>query len=410
MLFWGMYSSVYAQNSRRIYKTQSVLNALKTTHPEILDSLRLVERHIYQYRPIGTNETVTIPVVFHVLHHADNPAEQLNKTALEAQLAALNRDFQGASPAQSSFIASAAGFDQLNANNTGIQFCLADNGVNYVPTTQRSWSDDAIKLAAPARNPKQYLNIWIGNLEGFAGYAYLPGMAYDVAMDGVVVDYRYVDGSLSDFALHRTGVHLVAGFLGLKELWNENQPCGDDGVLDTPIHNAPNYGQTNTYKHVSTCFNGEFAVEMTVNLLDAGVDEQLYMFTKGQKKRLRAVLGIGGFRHSLTQTPTNCQGTEIIETPIAAQSRNHSPISTVEIAVIPNPAKDNFQVALSGKAQQAQLSIFDAQGKRLYESGIFSLDGRQDIPIDGSRWLSGIYFLKLQTDIQLLNRTFIINR
>lgn len=205
VLFTGITNSIAAQNTR-IYKTQSVLKNLKATHPEILDSLRQVERHIYQYKAIGTNEVVTIPVVFHIIHNPANPSELVIKTAIEAQLAALNRDFIGTSPIQENFIAQLAGFNTQNANDTGVRFCLAEkegvSGINYVTTLESTWSDDAIKLAAPAWNPKQYLNIWIGNLDGFAGYAYQPGMAYDTALDGVVIDYQYVDGSLSDYNLH----------------------------------------------------------------------------------------------------------------------------------------------------------------------------------------------------------------
>jgi len=403
-------TSISAESSIRIYKTQSVLKDLKVNHPEILDSLRLVERHIYQYRPIGTNEEITIPVVFHILHNSSNPSELVAKQAIEAQLVALNRDFQGANPTQSNFTALKEGFDNQSANDTGIRFCMAENGINYVSTTVSSWRDDGIKLAegAAAWNPKKYLNIWIGNLDGFGGYAYLPGMAYDVNLDGVVLDYRYVDGSLPKFSLHRTGTHLVLGFLGLRELWDENQPCSDDGVFDTPIHNSPNYGTTNSYRHVSTCYNNE--VEMTMNLMDGGVDEQVYLLTKGQKKRLRAVLSEGGFRHGLTQTPTLCGTSNFTSPPNVALQNRSSKTNEVLIKVLPNPTKGNFQIALSGESNKIQVNIFDAQGRQLFESNSFSLVGTHNLSIDGSRWLSGMYFIKVQTDKALLNSTFIINK
>lgn len=402
--------SISTESSIRVYKTQSILKELKVSHPEILDSLRLVERQIHQYRPVGINEEITIPVVFHIIHNTSNPAEEISKQAIESQLAALNRDFQGTSSNASSFIASKEGFDNQSANDTGIRFCLAENGINYVSTTVSSWRDDAIKLVAGAEawNPKKYLNIWIGNLEGFGGYAYLPGMAYDTNLDGVTIDYRYVDGSLPKFSLHRTGVHLVLGFLGLRELWDENQPCGDDGVFDTPIHNSPNYGVTNNYRHVTTCYDNE--VEMTMNLMDGGEDEQVYLLTKGQKQRLRAVLSGGGFRHGLTQTPIPCGASNIVPPIDLALQNRSSKRDEVVVKVLPNPTKGNFQIALRGESNKIQVSIFDAQGRQLYESTTFPLVGEDNLSIDGSGWLSGMYFIKVQTDKTILNSTFIINK
>jgi hypothetical protein len=61
-------------------------------------------------------------------------------------------------------------------------------------------------------------------------------------------------------ALCRTLTHLMGNYLNLYDLWNESQPCADDYVDDTPIHNAPN-GRFWQYRHVSTCDGSP--VEMT---------------------------------------------------------------------------------------------------------------------------------------------------
>src|SRR6188768_2439577 len=42
-------------------------------------------------RVMGTSETITIPVVFHVLYHTQS--ENVDKTILDRLIAALNRDF-----------------------------------------------------------------------------------------------------------------------------------------------------------------------------------------------------------------------------------------------------------------------------------------------------------------------------
>lgn len=125
--------------------------------------------------------------------------------------------------------------------------------------------------------------------------------------DGIVIDYQFfgtIGTSREPYNDGKTLTHLVGSYLGLYELWNEERPCWDDYVNDTPIHNAPNYGPTNEYKHVSTCPGNP--VEMSMNFMDNSDDEYLYLFTAGQMMRIHAVLTKGGPRHKLTNSQTLC--------------------------------------------------------------------------------------------------------
>ncbi|HMP32402.1 MAG TPA: M43 family zinc metalloprotease, partial [Saprospiraceae bacterium] len=93
----------------------------------------------------------------------------------------------------------------------------------------------------------------------------------------------------------KTLVHLMGVYLGLQALWT-NLECADDGVEDTPIHNAPNsscYGQG----HISLCPGNP--MEMVGNFMDSNPDDCAYMFTKGQVARMHATLGELGYRSHL---------------------------------------------------------------------------------------------------------------
>lgn len=74
-------------------------------------------------------------------------------------------------------------------------------------------------------------------------------------------------------------IHLIANFYGLPPLWGY-EPCGDDGIGDTPLHNAPNYGCPDDKSHVTTCSFGK--KELVHNYMDNSNDACLNSFTNQQ--------------------------------------------------------------------------------------------------------------------------------
>ena len=85
--------------------------------------------------------------------------------------------------------------------------------------------------------------------------------------------------------------------MNLRHIWGD-ATCGSDLVSDTPSHNTANYGCP-TFPHYSTCSGSP--VEMTMNYMDYSNDACMYMFTIGQKNRMRAIFNSGGPRFSFGQ-------------------------------------------------------------------------------------------------------------
>jgi hypothetical protein len=85
--------------------------------------------------------------------------------------------------------------------------------------------------------------------------------------------------------------------LNVRHIWGDST-CGNDLVSDTPSHNAANYGSP-IFPHYSTCPGNP--IEMTMNFMDYTNDVSMYMFTNGQKDRMRAQFLPGGYRYSFIQ-------------------------------------------------------------------------------------------------------------
>jgi len=291
----------------RKYGTQAYMKNIRLTDSTFQEKTSKIEQHTLEFKQYGSMDTFEIPVVFHIIY-TDQPA-LVSAADIQAQLAQLNVDFFA--PAnlytsdESYTFEGKEGLTYLHpadryegyASKTGlpmIKFCFPEldpqgdstSGVLYVTSSVKNWGlSDSLKRSdlggSSPWNPQNYCNIWVTSLaDSIAGYAQMPGG--NSATDGIVIDQKYflrANGSVpqeaggNDFALGRTLVHLMGSYLNLHELWNEETPCTDDFVEDTPIHNAPNYGK-NEYKHVTTCDGN--AVEMTMNLMDSGVLPHLW--------------------------------------------------------------------------------------------------------------------------------------
>lgn len=315
-------AGVSAQTERNC-AAMDVLEQQIAADPTLPGRMEAIERHTEEYIATGAHQhhrnVITIPVVFHIIHNGDavGSGENISDTYIMAQLNQLNQDFRKLNADASSVPSLFAGV----AADTEIQFCLAQRtpsgaattGINRVyfnnssPTT--SYMDNTVKPAT-IWDRNKYLNFWTANLSGgILGYAQFPGGT--ASTDGVVCLHSSV-GSLATpnpaggaYGKGRTATHEVGHWLNLRHIWGD-ATCGNDQVSDTPVHNTANYGCP-TYPHYSTCSGSP--VEMTMNYMDYTDDGCMYMYTAGQKTRMRAVLATGGARVSLTTsdgcTPPN---------------------------------------------------------------------------------------------------------
>ena len=91
----------------------------------------------------------------------------------------------------------------------------------------------------------------------------------------------------------RTTTHEVGHYLNLRHIWGDGRCRQDDYVNDTPSSDRANYGcpsyPTNHCK----------SNDMTMNYMDYVDDACMYMFSNGQKLRMRSVLESGGARAGL---------------------------------------------------------------------------------------------------------------
>lgn len=274
-------------------------------------SLTRIASRQNNFRTLGAEAVITIPVVFHILL---SNTEIVTDLQIQAQLDTLNKSFFGTNGDTTRIPAYFKPFFGKSA----IQFCLAKrtpngeetNGIVRKKTPTPSFSaNDAMKYAASGGsdswNTDAYLNIWVCSLsDNVLGYATFPNMGTQ-AEQGVVVDYRSLPGgSAVSYNAGKTLVHEAGHYLGLFHIWgDDNGLCsGTDYVDDTP-----NQGNATT-----GCFTGIRTDNCTTegngimyqNYMDYSYDQCLAMFTAGQVSRMETALSTN--RSSLL-TSKGCQ-------------------------------------------------------------------------------------------------------
>lgn len=261
---------------------------------------------------------VRIPVVVHVLFNSDE--ENLDRSQIDSQIAALNRDFRRNNPDVSEV---PDPFKPFVADPM-IEFALAVRDPNGNATTgiTRTWTSKTefpynrldpnatAKLDAMIKHDEfgkaawprdQYLNLWTCSIQsGLLGYAQFPGGP--APTDGVVINNTaFGSGGIArpPFDLGRTAVHEVGHFLDLLHIWGDDGVgChGSDNVFDTPNQAGANTGSP-SFPNVS-CSNGPHG-DMFMNYMDYVDDEAMVMFSKGQVARMNAALE--GPRKALTES------------------------------------------------------------------------------------------------------------
>jgi Pregnancy-associated plasma protein-A len=245
---------------------------------------------------IEAQPVITIPTVVHVVYNT--PEENVSLAQIRSQIQVLNRDFRARNPDRSNTPAVWKGL----VTDSRVQFKLANktpdgkktNGVTRTQTSRTSFGDDdGVKFTAQggvdAWDTKEYLNIWVCNLQPFLGYAQFPGGPAET--DGIVIQHTCfgTNGTAAPpFNLGRTATHEVGHWLNLRHIWADTPDCsGTDFVADTPNAAGPNFG-TPTFPHV-TCNNGPNG-DMFMNYMDYTDDAAMFLFTSQQVLRMRTAL------------------------------------------------------------------------------------------------------------------------
>lgn len=311
---------------------------------------------------------ITIPVVVHVLYH--NANENISDAQIQSQLDVLNKDFRGLNedrskvPAYFAALAADAGFEfrLATADPRGV----ATSGITRRYTSiQYFGTDDRIKNTSRGGEDgwdrSQYLNIWIGNLAGgILGYTSTYGGPAE--KDGVVIQYTAfgTSGSVNaPFNLGRTATHEIGHWLNLIHIWGDGY-CGDDQVDDTPKQRSSTRGLP-TGERFSCEANAHG--DMYMNFMDLTNDAGMFLFTRGQRERMRMGFEAGGARRSiLTSNAFRVTGHATapdMATPVQAA------IIPVAMSVYPNPAHASLTIKLplEPAGGMHQVVIYSALGQ-----------------------------------------------
>ncbi len=266
----------------------------------------------YKNNSKGALSTIyIIPIVFHIIN--EGGTENISDAQIFDAVQILNEDYRklNATAAQT-----VSAFQSIAAD-AEIEFRLAQkdpsgnctNGIDRVLSPLTNSASDNSKLNPWPRN--QYLNVWavktIGT-SGVAGYAYLPGTAFPIATDGVLILSSYIGsiGTGNSTTSHALS-HEIGHFLNLMHPWggtnNPGVDCtGDDQVSDTP----QTEGWTTCNLAGATCGS---VLDNVQNFMEYSYCPT--MFTAGQKTRMRnALISNNGQRSSLWTT-TNLAATGV---------------------------------------------------------------------------------------------------
>jgi hypothetical protein len=388
------YLCAQAQLDRK-YATQTLytkqIESLQNQQPNQVKS----DRNIQQ----ASESTFRLPLVFHILYHPEQPYPKEEQVL--SQIEALNRDFAQSAYKIQQMADTLQGFSKL-VENTFIEFCLASKdqqvAIHYIPSKNAEWPiEESIKSSSRASiwDSQKYINVWVAPLgDNVAGWAQMPGG--NPATDGIVIGYKYFGTTgTAQFPYNegKTLTHLMGNYLGLFDLWSEQNPCQDDLVEDTPIHNAPNTGCA-PYLHVSTC-DGSPA-EMTMNFMDNSHDACLYMFTAGQKKRMRSMLDEGGLRHSLSNNDVYCNlsGLKSSNTLLTDEK-----LSRLNIQLSPNPVDEQFTLSINNiNTTELDVTVYNSIGKSMYKTKLSPSAGSTQSSIKCGDWPAGVYLVKINSD------------
>ncbi len=375
--FFILLSSLQVAAQRKCFSPATSISA---------QDLQAIENFTNQFIVTNGNTIVTesavirIPVVIHNLYHS--PEQKVTDAQVAAQLVILNKCFRR----QHADTANTPTYFKSLTADIEIEFHLATSdprkrsttGINRKYTPVKSWGpDDKMKMAAEtgadAWDTKSYLNIWVCNMENYAGYASVMGGPAD--KDGIVISTpAFGDG-------FKTLVHEAGHWLNLKHLWGDEY-CGDDGVADTPKQADYTVGCPTGIRR--TCGNTTTG-DMYMNYMDFTSDECVNLFTEGQKARMRALFATGGIRNSLLSS----KGLDvplIFESPLPDEAPQW-----LKPNLYPNPATTSMTLDLSYDARWIGKTIF-----------IMNLSGQTVMtvvitakvqPINISRLQPGIYLL-----------------
>lgn len=418
LVFLSSFIEIEAQVTRngplREYQTQSEKIKEESKNGSIATKRASINQFVDTYlKGEKKFKKGTVPIVIHLMTKKkisiDDVVRQIDSLSLDFNRTKEKQLFKHVADKRKKF-------DTLVVD-IGLNFCLARSNSKgekidaltiYPQYTVNKLDIQAIKSKSKGGvspiDPEQILNVWVVDLEeDQAGFAQMPGG--NSAEDGIVINASYFgidDNKENPYGGGKTLTHLVGSYLGLYELWNESEPCSDDGIKDTPIHNGPNYFNTQ-YKHISLCSG--YPVELTMNYMDNTDDSELTMFTKGQGERVLAILSDEGARSLLLDNNVKCDNN--LNNNVVLE-RN---FQDLEVSVYPNPSYEFFNLEISNSTDESnvEIDIFNSSGLLVFKKTEPILKNVKNIfTIDCKNFTSGIFNVIVKTKEKVISEKLIL--
>ena len=371
-----------------------------------------------------------IPVVFHVVWNSNNSQENLDDSVLIEQINVLNEDFRRLNADTANM---RPGFAPL-VSDAQIEFQLAckdpnGNATDGIVRVQTSTTfgggflPDMASIAkiqntsqggSDAWNTSEYLNIWVGDINGGSATPSLLGVATPPAglsnwpansippelTDGAIIHYsafgRNNPVAMTATVINgRTVTHEVGHYLGVRHTAENTfggifgSICGDDdGLTDTPNCDQSQQGCVTTRNSCTDAIPGVGDLpDMVENYMDYSDQDCQNSFTTGQINIMRSVLQ--NERNGLLTSPalSNC---------VVGIEEN---LLENQVAVYPNPSNGIVTVSTNNE-EKVTVIFFNSMGQSVQPT----LIGNQQYQLDNK----GIYFVTVQTEKATVTKKVIV--
>ncbi len=284
-----------------------------------------IANNLFSTSLISPTGLIKIPVVFHILHHPDVPGTSpsvLTEAKIDEQLARLNADMRMENFAElanlplqwQSLAAITLNFEFVRAcidpqGNTTNGIVIKQTNIRHFPAGQLEnlfrAKVDAFGGSA-AWPTDSYLNIWICEIDVASGAATFPwqrneppfpipggGSIDRKLLDGIVLYYNVVGNPSSSPTYNKGRVltHEVGHWMGLFHTYESDHPnpipcTPGDFVADTPPQETSTLSCPSVPEITDGCSNASPGI-MFMNYMDIAPDDCKYLFTAGQRTRLR---------------------------------------------------------------------------------------------------------------------------